>query len=192
MFTHGTPPASQRRLLRPPGCSHGVCSHTYKPDSFHRVAGERPGLQVLAKRRGLIQLYCSACQWQNLSYSRLLCKSRRVDYVVWSARCLLYGSLCSPPPARRCGTPDAQRQRHQCAAHVTPTFTCAFNQTRTSPTRQSVTRSESFTGLGKAPDLHLRQSVAELIGTTSGMSWACRKKPVSGNASKDVAVLVDT
>lgn len=69
---------------------------------------------------------------------------------------------------------------------------CVSSHLRMSPTRQAVTRSDSFTGLGNSLALHLRHRVADENGTTLGISWACRRYPASGNASKDVDGCVDT
>ena len=41
---------------------------------------------------------------------------------------------------------------------------CANSQALTSPTFQAVTRSDSFTGLGKVPAFTLRHKVGELKG----------------------------
>lgn len=78
-----------------------------------------------------------------------------------------------------------------CRFHTSPAFDCFVSQLRMSPTRQAVTRLDNFTGFGNSPVLHLRQRVDELIGTTSGISWACLRYPVSGNVSKDVGVGAD-
>lgn len=55
---------------------------------------------------------------------------------------------------------------------------------RTAPTFHALTLSDNFTGLGNWPALHLRQSVADENGTTSGISCDCRTYPDDGRLSK--------
>jgi hypothetical protein len=74
--------------------------------------------------------------------------------------------------------------------HAATLFAWASRNCLTSPTRQAVTRSDNFTGFGNWPALHFLHSVADENGTTSGMSCACRMKPVAGRLSKVEAVIV--
>ena len=59
-----------------------------------------------------------------------------------------------------------------------------------SPTFQAVMRSDSFTGFGNWPTLHLRHKVADENGTTA-RTCGCRMKPVFGRLSNVDAVMVD-
>ena len=74
-------------------------------------------------------------------------------------------------------------------SHITPQnqsvqacAPCSTIQRRTSSTRQTVTRGESFTGAGNVPATTRRHKVDLDMGTKVN-TWGCRRKPVSGRVA---------